>query len=206
MAMSGARQAIFKATGVNNESAGFVLGEGESQNQIKVVAIDERSGVVTFENHGTIQKILIEKASPLNAYVPPPASVSAATPPVSTPATSEQKIPEPGGGASVIVIGSQRNDRLAGFRHINGMMPQSADDGRNNPVPDSSQIPRNTGSANQPVQSASAPPAIPIQSTPMPPTQSQPNGPQQISVGAGTESAGSQRALVPTSVPNGSPR
>ena len=204
MSMSGTRQTIFKTTGVNNETAGFVLGEGESQNKIKVVAIDEQSGMVTFDNHGTIQKILIKEASPLNAYVPPsPSPVSAAVPPVSIPAASERKIPGPSGSASVMVIGSQRNDRLTGFRHINGIMPQSIDENPNNSVPGSSPVPKNISSANQPVQSASAPPPP---STPLPPPPSQPGGPQVISVGAGMESAGAQRMSVPTPAPNGSSR
>jgi len=199
--MGGMHKVLFNVAGASNASANFVLGEGESRNEIKVVGIDEPSGAVTFDNHGTIQKIVIERASPLNTYVPPSLPpVPVAVPAASMPATAEPAMPaQSGGGASVVVIGSQRNSRLTDFRHINGVMPQSGGYNPNNFVFGVSAAPASAPAANQLVQttptasptlvqSAPATPAqsTPAQSTPVPvPMQpSLPNGPRQMSVGA----------------------
>lgn len=71
MTIFGTRQALFTVDGVSkpgqpgkNES--YILSQGQRQDDIEVTRIDEKSGVVTFNNHGTVQEIPLVKA-PANA-------------------------------------------------------------------------------------------------------------------------------------------
>ena len=58
MSVFGSVQTLFKVT--DGQPAGqksYILGEGQREDNIEVVRIDEKSAVVTFNNHGTIQEL-----------------------------------------------------------------------------------------------------------------------------------------------------
>jgi hypothetical protein len=62
MTIFGNRQVLFKVTipakpGIPAKEDDYILGEGQRQDDIEVTQIDEKSGVVTFDNHGTVQEI-----------------------------------------------------------------------------------------------------------------------------------------------------
>ncbi|HUA67901.1 MAG TPA: hypothetical protein VMA13_05075 [Candidatus Saccharimonadales bacterium] len=48
----------------------YILSEGQQQDDIEVTHIDEKAGVVTFNNHGVIQQIPLAKAPPLTTPTP----------------------------------------------------------------------------------------------------------------------------------------
>jgi hypothetical protein len=54
--MSGQKEVLFKVSAASQEKA-YILHEGESQDGIKVLEIDEKTGFVTFNNHGQVQGI-----------------------------------------------------------------------------------------------------------------------------------------------------
>jgi hypothetical protein len=58
-AISGQKWAFFKAlkVGAASQEKSYALHEGQSQDGIKVLKIDEKTGFVTFNNHGEIQGI-----------------------------------------------------------------------------------------------------------------------------------------------------
>jgi hypothetical protein len=58
----------------------YILSEGQQEDDIEVVHIDEKNGVVTFNNHGVVQEIPLVKAPPIttptrvvmnSGYTPP---------------------------------------------------------------------------------------------------------------------------------------
>jgi hypothetical protein len=62
MNIFGRDQALFKASnlarpGQPSKEGAYVLSEGERQDDIEVVKIDHVDGVITFNNHGTIQEL-----------------------------------------------------------------------------------------------------------------------------------------------------
>jgi hypothetical protein len=48
----------------------YILSEGQSEDDIEVVHIDEKNGVVTFNNHGVVQEIPLVKAPPITTPTP----------------------------------------------------------------------------------------------------------------------------------------
>ena len=48
----------------------YILSEGQRQDDIEVVHIDEKKGVVTFNNHGVVQDIPLVKAAPITTPTP----------------------------------------------------------------------------------------------------------------------------------------
>ena len=67
MSVFGSAQTLFKVTGNQpGQPAGeksYILGEGQSEDDIKVVRIDGKNAVVTFNNHGTIQELPLVAAT-----------------------------------------------------------------------------------------------------------------------------------------------
>jgi hypothetical protein len=68
MTIFGNRQVLFKVSipakpGIPAKEDDYILGEGQRQDDIEVTQIDEKSGVVTFNNHGTVQEIPLTVAS-----------------------------------------------------------------------------------------------------------------------------------------------
>jgi hypothetical protein len=67
MTIFGTTQALFVVEGVNKpgqtgKNGSYILSEGQRQDDIEVTRIDEKSGVVTFNNHGVVQEIPLVKA------------------------------------------------------------------------------------------------------------------------------------------------
>lgn len=48
----------------------YILSEGQRQDDIEVTHIDEKKGVVTFNNHGVVQEIPLVKAAPITTPTP----------------------------------------------------------------------------------------------------------------------------------------
>jgi hypothetical protein len=48
----------------------YILSEGQRQDDIEVTHIDEKAGIVTFNNHGVVQEIPLVKAPPINTPTP----------------------------------------------------------------------------------------------------------------------------------------
>lgn len=64
MTLFGKLQVLFKVTGVAAPGQPakddfYVMGEGERQDEITVQKIDEKTGTITFNNHGTIQELAL---------------------------------------------------------------------------------------------------------------------------------------------------
>ena len=59
MSIFGQLQVLFKVSPKPGQPGGkedsYVLSEGQSQDEIEVVHINEKAGIVTFNNHGTVQ-------------------------------------------------------------------------------------------------------------------------------------------------------
>jgi len=67
MTIFGKLQVLFKVAtkpppGQPQKDDAYVMTEGERQDEIEVVKIDGKAGVVTFNNHGTIQELSLEPA------------------------------------------------------------------------------------------------------------------------------------------------
>jgi hypothetical protein len=93
MTIFGHLQVLFKVAGTAKpgqpaKDEAYILSEGQRQDEIEVTHIDEKASLVTFNNHGTVQELLLVKANP---------------PPVSAPMAAQggmvpgQKFPAPGG-------------------------------------------------------------------------------------------------------------
>ena len=48
----------------------YILSDGQSEDDIEVMRIDEKNGVVTFNNHGVVQEIPLVKAPPITTPTP----------------------------------------------------------------------------------------------------------------------------------------
>lgn len=91
MSIFGQWQVLFKASGGDKPGEqSYMLAEGQRQDDIEVVKIDEKAGIITFNNHGMTEKLPLANA---------PASSAATTPgqPAINPATG-LPMPMPIGG------------------------------------------------------------------------------------------------------------
>ncbi|MGB7767923.1 MAG: hypothetical protein WBN22_03615 [Verrucomicrobiia bacterium] len=75
MTIFGTRQVLFKATVPPRPpepatEKSYILSEGQQQDDIEVTHIDEKAGVVTFNNHGVVQDIPLVKAPPITTPTP----------------------------------------------------------------------------------------------------------------------------------------
>jgi hypothetical protein len=79
MSVSGSAQTLFKVTdnqpGRPASEKSYMLGEGQSEDDIKVVQIDEKNAVVTFNNHGMVQQLPLAAATPSYGFPTAPANV-----------------------------------------------------------------------------------------------------------------------------------
>jgi hypothetical protein len=71
MTIFGSKEALYKVAGVGKpgqppQDQSYELGEGESQDDIEVVKIDDQADVITFNNHGTIQELPLSAAPDLS--------------------------------------------------------------------------------------------------------------------------------------------
>jgi hypothetical protein len=90
MTIFGSRQVLFTVDGAGKpgqspgKSGSYILSEGQRQDDIEVTRINEKSGVVTFNNHGVVQEIPLTKAPTITTpTVPTPITVNSR--PVATP-------------------------------------------------------------------------------------------------------------------------
>jgi hypothetical protein len=79
MSIFGQLQVLFKVTGTAKpgqpaKDDSYILSEGQRQDEIEVIHIDEKAGLVTFNNHGTVQELSLVKASALALNTPMPSS------------------------------------------------------------------------------------------------------------------------------------
>jgi hypothetical protein len=79
MSIFGRVQVLFKVTGAPKpgKPAGdtsYILSEGQRQDDIEVTHIDEKSGIVTFNNHGMVQELPLTKTPALTSPMPVSAS------------------------------------------------------------------------------------------------------------------------------------
>jgi hypothetical protein len=79
MSIFGQLQALFKVSipakgGQPAKEESYILSEGQRQDDIEVVQINEKDCIVTFNNHGTVQELPLNKAAvpPPNTIIAPP--------------------------------------------------------------------------------------------------------------------------------------
>jgi hypothetical protein len=75
MTIFGTRQTLFTVDSVSKpgqpgKTGSYILGEGQRQDDVEVTRINEESGVVTFNNHGTVQEIPLAKAPEVSTPMP----------------------------------------------------------------------------------------------------------------------------------------
>ncbi|MGH7953205.1 MAG: hypothetical protein ACREFE_14995 [Limisphaerales bacterium] len=76
MTIFGQLQVLFKVAGTPERGKpaveqSYILSEGQRQDDIEVTHIDEKKGIVTFNNHGLVQEIPLVAASATSAGSPP---------------------------------------------------------------------------------------------------------------------------------------
>ena len=82
MSIFGQLQVLFKVAGTAKpgqpaKDDSYILSEGQRQDEIEVVHIDEKAGLVTFNNHGTVQELSLVKANALALNTPMPSPARA---------------------------------------------------------------------------------------------------------------------------------
>lgn len=112
-------QVLFKVSGsAPGKEDSYILSEGQGQDDIEVVKIDEKKGVVTFNNHGLTQEIPLSAASAGSA-----------------PAAGSSAIPMPGfaPGVNPAATGFGRafGSRIGNY---GGNVPGGADSGSSSPA------------------------------------------------------------------------
>ena len=143
MSIFGQLQVLFKVAGKPPGQDAYTLSEGEQQDDIGVVKIDEKASVVTFNNHGIVQ------ALPLVA-----ATASSVPAPASTFAPGSRAMPgiAPGGSGG----NTGANGFMNRFGNRVGNLPGSnGNGGGNNPA-----VGNNLNSGNVPTSYGSQQPAI----------------------------------------------
>ena len=120
MTIFGHLQVLFKVAGTAKpgqpaKDESYILSEGQRQDEIEVTQIDEKASLVTFNNHGTVQELLLVKANPppVNTpmaapggvvpgqnfptprFCPPPPERTPGLPPGRVPPIREGRIPPP---------------------------------------------------------------------------------------------------------------
>jgi hypothetical protein len=113
MSVSGHVQALFKVAipakpGQPAKEQFYILSESQAQDDIEVTKIDEKAGLVTFNNHGTIQELPLASG---------PASGPAATAQGGPGMLPRLPLPMPGNapGGGVIRFGGNRFGRGGGY-------------------------------------------------------------------------------------------
>jgi hypothetical protein len=86
MSIFGRLQALYKVAvpakpGQPAKDDSYILSEGQRQDEIEVVQIDEKNSLVTFNNHGIVQELPLIKANAPAGGTPTPASGRPGPPP-----------------------------------------------------------------------------------------------------------------------------
>jgi hypothetical protein len=82
MTIFGSRQVLFTVDATSKpgqppgKSGSYILSEGQRQDDIEVTRINEKSGVVTFNNHGVVQEIPLIKAPAITTTPTMPTSIT----------------------------------------------------------------------------------------------------------------------------------
>jgi hypothetical protein len=76
MSIFGQLQVLFKVAGTAKpgqpaKDESYILSEGQRQDEIEIVHIDEKASLVTFNNHGTVQEIPLANAPTISTTPPP---------------------------------------------------------------------------------------------------------------------------------------
>jgi hypothetical protein len=136
MTLFGKKQVLFSVVGPvqsdgSSGESSCVLEVGEGQNGIKVLSVDDDSKMVTFDNHGTVQKIALQTATLVSAPAPAPAP---AQPPMMTlqsaplqpapPVAPAAEEPQNPGGVTMVTIGSRPAANTPRFKHQLGLSAQ----------------------------------------------------------------------------------
>lgn len=82
MSIFGQLQVLFKVAGKPAGKDSYILTEGQRQDDIEVTKIDEKAGIVTFNNHGIVQALPLVPATPSSTPAPAPSFGSAIPSPV----------------------------------------------------------------------------------------------------------------------------
>ncbi|MEI8289912.1 MAG: hypothetical protein WCH99_10600 [Verrucomicrobiota bacterium] len=103
MTIFGRLQVLFKVAvkpppGQPQKDASYVMNEGERQDEITVLKIDSKAGMVTFDNHGTVQELSLVPAASSAGPAGPAGGARMPMPAMNNPAL---RVP-PAGGASVL--------------------------------------------------------------------------------------------------------
>ncbi|MGA2279713.1 MAG: hypothetical protein ABSG80_05360 [Verrucomicrobiota bacterium] len=86
MSIFGQLQVLFKVAGTAKpgqpaKDEAYILSEGQRQDEIEVIQIDEKNSLVTFNNHGTVQELPLVKANAPTVNTPgglvPPQNLTA---------------------------------------------------------------------------------------------------------------------------------
>ena len=122
MSILGQLQVLYKVApkagqpGAKEES--YVLSEGQRQDDIEVTHINEKSCIVTFNNHGTVQEIPLANTPAINTPAPGPAGAGNSGG-GGTPFPSRIGGPRPGGGPGTRLGGPNRG--VGGGNNNTGM-------------------------------------------------------------------------------------
>jgi len=78
MSIFGQLQVLFKVAGTAKpgqpaKDESYILSEGQRQDEIEVIQIDEKNSLVTFNNHGIVQELTLVKANAPAGSTPTPA-------------------------------------------------------------------------------------------------------------------------------------
>jgi len=77
MSVFGQLQVLFKASGGGKPGdQSYILGEGQMDDEIEVVKIDEKNSLVTFKNHGLLQTLPLANVTSIAAPAAPAAGFS----------------------------------------------------------------------------------------------------------------------------------
>jgi hypothetical protein len=120
MTILGQLQVLFKVAakpGSKDKDANYILTEGQSQDDIEVVKINEKAGSVTFNNHGIVQELPLIVASPTSTPSEP--TVGNPAKPVIRPSGGPQGAPA-GNNPFINRFGSRERIPGGGEKHVEG--------------------------------------------------------------------------------------
>jgi hypothetical protein len=153
MSIYGHLQALFKVAipskpGIPAKEQTYILSEGQQQDDIEVTRIDEKAGVVTFNNHGTVQDLPLTAATASGGSSGPAPGAPGMMPSYPMPGF----VPGGGNASSFIRFGRNRNNagnNNAGYgNNMNGGANQGSQlgvamggAGNNNPNPQPQGVP-----------------------------------------------------------------
>jgi uncharacterized membrane protein YgcG len=86
MSVFGHLQVLFKVAGAAKpgqpaKDESYILSEGQRQDDIEVTHIDEKTGIVAFNNHGTLQELPLAVTPAISTPAPLPVAVNPVLPP-----------------------------------------------------------------------------------------------------------------------------